>query len=132
MKLIIAFVKPYKLDNVRDAMEGVGVDSFSFAEVRGIGHHKGERDIYRGVEYAPSYVPMMQILVAAKEDVVEDLMNAIAKAARTDRRQSEARASCPFLGLRARPRRRRAIRRRTYRAHPRTWRISAELTELRR
>ncbi len=84
MKLVIAFVKPYRLDNVRDAMEGVGVDSFSFAEVRGIGHHKGERDIYRGVEYAPSYVPMMQILVAAKEDVVEDLMNAIAKAARTD------------------------------------------------
>lgn len=84
MKLIIAFVKPYRLEDVRDAMEEFGVDSFSFAEVRGIGHHKGERDLYRGVEYSPSYVAMMQITVAVKEEVVEDVMNAIAKAARTD------------------------------------------------
>jgi nitrogen regulatory protein PII len=84
MKLIIAFVKPIRLEDVRDAMEGVGVDSFSFAEVRGIGRHKGERDIYRGVEYAPSYVPMMQIIVAVKAEVAEDLMTAIAKAAKTD------------------------------------------------
>ena len=84
MKLIIAFVKPYRLEDVRDAMEKLGVDSFSFAEVRGIGHSKGEKDIYRGVEYAPAYVPMMQIILAAKEEVAEDLMIAIAKAAKTD------------------------------------------------
>ncbi len=84
MKLIIAFVKPFRLEAVRDAMEGVGVDSFSFSEVRGIGRHKGERDIYRGVEYAPSYVPMMQIIVAVRAEVAEDLMTAIAKAAKTD------------------------------------------------
>jgi len=52
MKLIIAFIKPYRLEEIRDAMNSLGVDSFSFSEVRGIGHHKGERDIYRGVEYA--------------------------------------------------------------------------------
>ena len=45
MKLIIAFIKPFCLEEVRDAMESLGIDSFSFAEVRGIGHHKGERDI---------------------------------------------------------------------------------------
>jgi nitrogen regulatory protein PII len=48
MKLIMAFVKPFRLDHVREAMEEVGVDSFSFTEARGIGHHKGERDIYKG------------------------------------------------------------------------------------
>jgi len=84
MKLIIAFVKPFRLEAVRDAMEDVGVDSFSFSEVRGIGRHKGERDIYRGVEYAPSYVPMMQIIVAVRAEVAEDLMTAIATAAKTD------------------------------------------------
>ena len=84
MKLIIAFVKPYKLADIRDAIEPLGVDSFSFAEVRGIGHTKGNEDIYRGVEYAPAYVPMMQIIVAVKEEVAEDLTTAIAKAAKTD------------------------------------------------
>ncbi len=84
MKLIIAFIKPYCLEEVRDAMATLGVDSFSFSEVRGIGHHKGEKDIYRGIEYAPSYVPMMQITVAVKQGVAEELMTAIAKAARTE------------------------------------------------
>jgi nitrogen regulatory protein PII len=69
----MAFVKPYRLDHVREAMEGAGVDSFSFAEARGIGHHKGERDIYRGVEYAPSRAEMAQ-----------DLISAIVKAAKSD------------------------------------------------
>jgi nitrogen regulatory protein P-II 1 len=84
MKLIIAFVKPYRLDHVREAMEGVGVDSFSFTEARGIGHHKGERDIYRGIEYAPSFVPMVQIMVMARAEMAQDLITAIAKAAKTD------------------------------------------------
>lgn len=84
MKLIFAFVKPYRLEDVRDAMASLGVDSFSFSEVRGIGHHKGERDIYRGVEYAPSYVPMMQVTVAVKQEVAEELMLAIAEAAQTE------------------------------------------------
>ena len=84
MKLIIAFIKPFCLEDVRDAMERLGVDSFSFSEVRGIGHHKGERDIYRGVEYAPSYVPMMQVTVAVAQEVAEKIVMAIAEAARTD------------------------------------------------
>jgi nitrogen regulatory protein PII len=84
MKLIIAFIKPLTLEDVRDAMEAFGVDSFSFTEVRGIGHHRGERDLYRGVEYTPSYVPMMQITVAVREEVAQDVMTAIADAARTD------------------------------------------------
>jgi nitrogen regulatory protein P-II 2 len=84
MKLIIAFVKPFKLEDVREAMEEFGVDSFSFTEVRGIGHHKGERDLYRGVEYTPSTVPMMQIIVAVRAEVAQDVMTAIATVARTD------------------------------------------------
>jgi nitrogen regulatory protein PII len=67
----MAFVKPYRLDHVREAMEGAGVDSFSFAEARGIGHHKGERDIYRGVEYA-------------RAEMAQDLISAIVKAAKSD------------------------------------------------
>ncbi len=84
MKLIIAFIKPYRLEEVRDAMEKLGVDSFSFSEVRGIGHHKGERDIYRGVEYAPSFVPMVQILVMVRAEMAQDLISAIVKAAKSD------------------------------------------------
>jgi nitrogen regulatory protein P-II 2 len=84
MKLIMAFVKPYRLDHVREAMEGAGVDSFSFAEARGIGHHKGERDIYRGVEYAPSFVPMVQIIVMVRAEMAQDLISAIVKAAKSD------------------------------------------------
>jgi nitrogen regulatory protein PII len=64
-------------------MNSLGVDSFSFSEVRGIGHHKGERDIYRGVEYAPSYVPMMQVTVAVVARA-EEIMMAIVEAARTE------------------------------------------------
>jgi nitrogen regulatory protein P-II 2 len=84
MKLIMAFVKPFRLDHVREAMEEVGVDSFSFTEARGIGHHKGERDIYRGVEYAPSFVPMVQIIVMVRAEMAQDLISAIVKAAKSD------------------------------------------------
>ena len=83
MKLIIAFVKPFTLDEVRDALEEAGVSSFSFREVRGFGHHKGDKDIYRGVEYAPSYVPMMEVIVAVKRDLAAGVVAAIAKAANT-------------------------------------------------
>lgn len=84
MKLIIAYVKPFTLADVRDAMEEVGVDSFSFSEVRGFGHQKGKKDIYRGVEYAPSYVPMMEVVVAVRSEVAGDAVKAIAAAAKTD------------------------------------------------
>lgn len=84
MKQIKAIVKPYKLDEIRDAMEAVGVDSFTFGEVRGIGHHKGEKDIYRGLEYAPSYVPMMEVYVLVNDDIADQVVAAIAGAAKTD------------------------------------------------
>ncbi len=84
MKQIMAVVKPYKIDDIRDAMEGVGIDSFTYGEVRGIGHHKGERDIYRGLEYAPSYVPMMEVIVVVNDDIAKQVVAAIAKAAKTD------------------------------------------------
>ena len=84
MKQIMAVVKPYKIDDIRDAMEGVGINSFTYGEVRGIGHHKGERDIYRGLEYAPAYVPMMEVVVIVNDDIAENAVAAIAKAAKTD------------------------------------------------
>ncbi len=83
MKLIMAFVKPFTLDEVRDGLEEAGVTSFSFREVRGFGHHKGDKDVYRGVEYAPSYVPMMEVIVAVKQDLAAGVVAAIAKAANT-------------------------------------------------
>ncbi len=84
MKLILAFIQPYTLDAVRDAVEEAGVDSFSFRETKGIGHHKGEMDIYRGVEYAPAYVPMMEITIAVKRELADGVIAAIAKAAKTE------------------------------------------------
>ena len=83
MKFIIAVIKPFKLDDVREALVGLGVEGLTVTEVKGFGRQKGHTEIYRGAEYAVSYLPKLKIEVAVKSDLAERVIEAIAKAANT-------------------------------------------------
>src|SRR5215467_7811133 len=71
MKLVIAIIKPFKLDEVRDALAAVGVQGLTVSEVRGFGRQKGQTEIYRGAEYAVSFLPKVKIEVAVPDEVAE-------------------------------------------------------------
>ncbi|MEX0582549.1 MAG: P-II family nitrogen regulator [Sneathiella sp.] len=83
MKLVMAVIKPFKLDEVRDALTSIGVDGLTATEVKGYGRQKGHTEIYRGAEYAISFLPKIKIEVAVKEDLAERVVEAIASAAKT-------------------------------------------------
>ena len=83
MKLIIAVIKPFKLDAVRDALTGIGVQGLTVTEVKGYGRQKGHTEIYRGAEYAVSFLPKLKIEVAVPSPEVERVVEAIADSART-------------------------------------------------
>ena len=83
MKLIIAVIKPFKLDAVRDALTGIGVQGLTVTEVKGYGRQKGHTEIYRGAEYAVSFLPKLKIEVAVPSLEVERVVEAIADSART-------------------------------------------------
>jgi nitrogen regulatory protein P-II 2 len=83
MKLVIAIIKPFKLDEVRDALTGVGVQGLTVTEVKGYGRQKGHTEIYRGTEYAVSFLPKLKIEVAVAADEVDAVIEAIAGAAKT-------------------------------------------------
>ena len=83
MKLILAIVKPHKLDAVRDALVGIGVQGMTVTEVKGFGRQKGHTEIYRGAEYTVNFVPKMEIAVAVADDLAERAVEAIQTAART-------------------------------------------------
>jgi len=83
MKFIIAVIKPFKLDDVREALVSLGVEGLTVTEVKGFGRQKGHTEIYRGAEYAVSYLPKLKIEVAVKSDLAERVVEAIAKAANT-------------------------------------------------
>jgi nitrogen regulatory protein P-II 2 len=85
MKLIMAIIKPFKLDEVRDALTPLGVQGLTVTEVKGFGRQKGQTEIYRGAEYQISYLPKVKIEVAVTDDMVDGVMEAITKAARTDK-----------------------------------------------
>ena len=85
MKLIMAIIKPFKLDEVRDALTPLGVQGLTVTEVKGFGRQKGQTEIYRGAEYQISYLPKVKIEVAVSDDMVDGVMDAIVKAARTDK-----------------------------------------------
>ena len=84
MKLVVAIFRPPKLTDVRDALEELGLIGFTFSEMKGFGKHRGETDIYRGIEYSPSYVHMMEIKLIVDDEVVEQAVKAIADAAKTE------------------------------------------------
>jgi nitrogen regulatory protein P-II 2 len=83
MKLVVAIIKPFKLDEVRQALTAIGVHGMTVTEVKGYGRQKGHTEIYRGAEYAVSYLPKLKIEVAVKSDMAERVVEAIAKAANT-------------------------------------------------
>ena len=83
MKLIIAIIKPFKLDEVREALTGVGVTGMTVTEVKGFGRQKGQTEIYRGAEYSTNMVPKIKIEVAVGSDIAERAVEAIQAAANT-------------------------------------------------
>ena len=83
MKIVMAVIKPFKLDEVRDALTAVGVAGLTVTEVKGYGRQKGHTEIYRGTEYAVSFLPKMKIEVAVDSNQVDKVVDAISKAAKT-------------------------------------------------
>lgn len=83
MKIITAIIKPFKLDDVRDALMALGVHGLTATEVKGYGRQKGHTEIYRGAEYVVSFLPKVKIEVAVVDDVAERTVEAIQKAAHT-------------------------------------------------
>ena len=83
MKLVIAIIKPFKLDEVRDALTRIGIHGMTVAEVKGYGRQKGHMEIYRGAEYAINFLPKIRIEVAIASEQLEQVMDAITAAART-------------------------------------------------
>jgi nitrogen regulatory protein P-II 1 len=83
MKLIVAVVKPYKLDEVKTALQAFGVHGLTVAEASGYGRQRGHTEVYRGAEYTVDLVPKVRIELLAEDHDVEDLLNVITKAAQT-------------------------------------------------
>jgi nitrogen regulatory protein P-II 2 len=83
MKLIIAIIKPFKLDAVRDALTSLGVQGLTVTEVKGYGRQKGHTEIYRGAEYAVSFLPKLKIEVAVDSGMADKVVETIADTAKT-------------------------------------------------
>ncbi|MEM9254831.1 MAG: P-II family nitrogen regulator [Pseudomonadota bacterium] len=83
MKLITAIVKPFKLDDVREALSEIGVQGITVTEVKGFGRQKGHTELYRGAEYVVDFLPKVKIEVAVAEGMVDQTIEAITKAANT-------------------------------------------------
>ncbi len=83
MKMVMAVIKPFKLDEVREALTALGVQGLTVTEVKGFGRQKGQTEIYRGAEYSVNFLPKVKIEVAVAEPMVERVVEAIQKAANT-------------------------------------------------
>ncbi len=85
MKKVEAIIKPFKLDEVKEALQDVGVQGLSVIEVKGFGRQKGHTELYRGAEYVVDFLPKVKIEVVMDDDMVEPAIEAIIAAARTDK-----------------------------------------------
>ncbi|GGG46640.1 P-II family nitrogen regulator [Chelatococcus composti] len=83
MKIVMAIIKPFKLEEVRDALTAIGVHGLTVTEVKGYGRQKGHTEIYRGAEYAVSFLPKLKIEVAVPADLADKVVDTIADTART-------------------------------------------------
>ena len=83
MKLITAIIKPFKLDEVREALSAIGVQGVTVSEVKGFGRQKGHTELYRGAEYVVDFLPKIKVEIALNDELVELAIEAIEKAART-------------------------------------------------
>ena len=83
MKKIEAIIKPFRLDDVKDALADIGVDGMTVTEVKGYGHQKGHKELYRGAEYSVDFLPKIKLEVVVTEDRLEAALEAVVNAART-------------------------------------------------
>jgi nitrogen regulatory protein PII len=83
MKLVTAIIKPFKLDDVRAALSEIGISGMTVTEVKGFGRQRGHTELYRGAEYVVDFVPKTRIEVAVRDDIVEQVVEAIIGAAKT-------------------------------------------------
>lgn len=85
MKMVVAIIKPFKLDDVREALTGIGIEGLTVSEVKGYGRQKGQTEIYRGAEYSVNFLPKVKIEVAVSDDAVGQVVETIQNAANTGR-----------------------------------------------
>ncbi|MDG2501090.1 MAG: P-II family nitrogen regulator [Porticoccaceae bacterium] len=83
MKLITAVIKPFKLDDVREALADIGVQGITVTEVKGFGRQKGHTELYRGAEYVVDFLPKIKLEIAVAQDMVDSIVEAITKSAAT-------------------------------------------------
>lgn len=83
MKIVMAVIKPFKLDAVREALTDVGIEGLTVTEVKGYGRQKGHTEVYRGTEYAVAFLPKLKLEIAVAADVVDRVIEAISGAAKT-------------------------------------------------
>jgi nitrogen regulatory protein P-II 2 len=83
MKLVVAIIKPFKLDAVREGLDGIGVHGLTATEVKGFGRQKGHTEIYRGAEYVVNFLPKVKIEIAVSDDRADEVVETIERAART-------------------------------------------------
>jgi nitrogen regulatory protein P-II 2 len=83
MKLVTAIIKPFKTDDVRDALSQIGVQGITLTEVKGFGRQKGHTELYRGAEYVVDFLPKTKLEIAIKDDILDQVIETISKAANT-------------------------------------------------
>ena len=83
MKLVIAIIKPFKLDDVRDALSSVGIQGLTVTDVKGFGRQKGHTELYRGAEYTVNFLPKVKLEIAVASDMVDKVVEAVSRAALT-------------------------------------------------
>ena len=83
MKMVIAIIKPFKLDDVREALSEIGVQGVTVTEVKGFGRQKGHTELYRGAEYVVDFLPKIKIEIATSDDLIDQVIEASSKAALT-------------------------------------------------
>ena len=83
MKMVVAIIKPFKLDEVREALSAIGVQGITVTEVKGFGRQKGHTELYRGAEYVVDFLPKVKLEAAIKEDLLDQVVEAIEKSANT-------------------------------------------------
>ena len=85
MKLVTAIIKPFKLDEVREALSAIGVQGITVTEVKGFGRQKGHTELYRGAEYVVDFLPKIKVEIAVKDEMADKVVQAIVQAANTGR-----------------------------------------------
>jgi nitrogen regulatory protein P-II 1 len=85
MKKIEAIIKPFKLDEVKESLSGIGIQGITVSEVKGFGRQKGHTELYRGAEYVVDFLPKVKLEIIVKDDMVAAVVDAISKAAKTGR-----------------------------------------------